>query len=184
MAGLKPPAISAAIVPALTTALASRDRDVRSLVVSLLVRIGRENGAVIQALIKMLEEPIDPRPANPQADDPLRAAWQGLGELAPATPWADETIAALTDFVRRGHPGRASAAAGALGRFGQDAAAAVPALIERLRETTSAPVSYSDGESSVWSLGESPRERRRLTKPSPPSRRPSNQIRSTHAPPR
>ena len=49
---------------------------------------------------------------------------------------------------------RRGAAAGALGRFGRDAASAVPALIERLRATTSAPVSYGDGESSVWSLGQ------------------------------
>jgi HEAT repeat protein len=151
---IKPPAISEAIIPDLTAALASHDGRTRSLAVSLLVRIAPQSGAAIGVLIKTLGEPIEPHRDVTDFEDPVILAAMGLGKLAPATHWADESIAALAHLARRGDARRRSAAAGALGNFGQQAATAVPALTQRLRETMSAPVSLGDGASSAAALGQ------------------------------
>jgi HEAT repeat protein len=150
---VEPPAISEALIPALTAALASRDPVTRRSAIHLLVRIGQADGMAIRALTKTLREPIEPSRVNAPSDDPVAEAVYALGKLAPATIWADETIATLTDFLRHVDGARRSAAAGSLGNFGQDAATAVPALIEALRATNSAPVSMGDGQTIAWSLG-------------------------------
>ena len=96
---IKRPAISRAVVPDLAAALHRDDPEVRCLAIHLLARLGPEGGAVVPALIGILLEPNQGLGA-PQMRDPVYVASVCMGELAPATPFADEAVAALSEVLR------------------------------------------------------------------------------------
>ncbi len=148
------PAITAAIIPALTQALERPDPDVRYGAVSLLVVLGPDAEAAIPALIRTLTDSIDSDAAEPSGEDPARTAAWALGEVAPSTDRADEAIAALTSVLPRAGPARRNAVAYALGQFSRSAAVAIPALIDVLRQTQATDASVADGDSAAFALGQ------------------------------
>jgi HEAT repeat protein len=149
---------SAAIVPALIEALASREVMVRYHAAATLGEIGAGAGASVPALLRVLSEPPDPEMVgttrlDPGRWDPAGQAAVALGEIAPGTPQAGEVVAALISAIRGPTLDRSRATAagglhgaaldwrramalGALARFGPDQSApAVPVLLDLLKET-------------------------------------------------
>jgi NLR family CARD domain-containing protein 3 len=131
---VKPPAITPTIIPLLIAARGSQDREVRCLVLRLLVSIGAESGAVVPALIDGLEDRMTPDLID-RSSDPVCEAASGLGQVAPRTIYADKAVEGLTKILRSGSPSRRKSAAWALGEFGRGASAAIPELCEALRQT-------------------------------------------------
>jgi HEAT repeat protein len=159
LGGIRPPAVSKAVVPALIAGLGNRDREVRFRVVALIGRLAPDAHVAVPALITILREPSDSdQPVEGMSiytsySGPAHAAARELGRIAPGTDSAGEAIAALTEVVRSGPPRRRAAAASALGAFGAAAAAAVPAVITLLRENAASEVPSRDGESTARALG-------------------------------
>lgn len=171
----RPPAFSAAAIPALVAALGSPSRIVRSHAAQALYPHAKDRRAAvaIPALLALLREPIDPerlRSTGPTQQivwrgwDPCIQAAQLLGQLAPGTNSAGRAIAALTDVLRSSEAGRLAAedagrraaAARALGDFGAAAEPAVPALIGILRGEREgrSPLLYSlEVGPAAWALG-------------------------------
>ena len=136
--------ISPAQVPLLLSAIKNPDPDVRYEIIVLLSKIGANAREAIPALIAALNEPTDtdrsvaspgPTVGNPLTG-PAYVAAQALGQIAPRTPAAGQAVAALTEVLRSGPPGRRPSAASTLGRFGPEAAKAVSALADMLRDTS------------------------------------------------
>jgi HEAT repeat protein len=154
---IKPSAISAAAVPALVTGLKNPDRDLRFQVVSLLARLGPAATTAIPAFIATLNEPIDSdqtsmgegNQATTVYTGPAHEAARALGEIAPGTPSAPEAIAALAEVVRAGAPQRRSSAADALAEFGPTAEAAIPDLIQMLKENAPGKNSVAERNAEV-----------------------------------
>ena len=135
-------AISAAAVPALVAGLRNPDREIRLQVVALIARLGPEARGAIPGLIATLKDPGDfdrvsyvGRAFIPTFVGPAQEAAQVLGAIAPGTPSESEAISGLAEVVRGGPPQRRNAAAEALGEFGPKAVAAVPDLIQMLKQT-------------------------------------------------
>jgi HEAT repeat protein len=150
---VEPSAITAAVLPTLTEALDGHDRELQCTAIDLLLKLGPDARISIPALIKTLSDSIGWGPVQGQSPDPGRAAAWALGQLAPGTDRADEVIAALTEFLRRGHPTRRDFAADALGQFSRGAAPAIPALIDGLRECQPVDASFNEGSSIAAALG-------------------------------
>jgi HEAT repeat protein len=162
----KPPAFSAAAIPALVAALGSPSRIVRSHAARALYPYDRDPRAAvaIPALLTLLREPIDPELLQPTASVPA-PAWRGwdpsdvaahlLGSLAPGTKSAGEVIAALAEVVRSDHVSRRWSAARALGEFGPAAESAVPVLVRALRDDLARRDGdpYLYGSAAAWALG-------------------------------
>jgi HEAT repeat protein len=149
---MKPPAITAAIKPVLAEAIAGSNPTVRCRAIDLLVQLGPEAAPMIPTLIKIVNESTDPAPDGRGTDDPARSAASALGELAPGTDQADKAVAALIAVLQRGEPARRRAATGALAKFTQRAAVAVPGLVERLKKSVSSEISIPDGTSTCEAL--------------------------------
>jgi HEAT repeat protein len=156
----KPPAVSAAAIPALITALGSHARNVRHHAAKALEPHVRDPRALIAipALLALLREPIyvdqgDSRSADTFNADPAEEAAYLLGEIAPGVSSADKVIVALSNVVRSGHPPRTRRASWSLAQFGAAAAPTIPLRIKSLRETD--PFLLSDGNviSALGRLG-------------------------------
>ena len=171
---IKRSAYSAAAVPALIEALKDRDRDVRLQVILLLEPLGREAADAIPAFIATLSEPLDSDrtvgrggtgPMMSVVTGPAHEAAHALGKIAPATNAAGKAIDALTAVVRSGPVQRKASAADALGEFGPSASAAVPRLIELLKEAEPGESSKPsrNREAAAKAPGVSPPTCRRLT---------------------
>jgi HEAT repeat protein len=134
----KPPAITAAVVPALTASLRSEGAKVRSHVATLLSVFGADARAAIPELLRTLNEPLDPQVASVSGPfatvDPASAAASALGRIAPGSAEAKEVIAALIEVARSGPLKRRGWAAYALGEFGPAAEEAVPVLIKAIND--------------------------------------------------
>jgi HEAT repeat protein len=155
---LRPPAVSAAVAPAVIAAMGSRDRDVRLQLATLRGRLDPDVRLAAPALIAMMNEPIESdqrvvdRSVFVAFSGPAHSAIQALGRIAPRTGSAGEAIAALGEVLRSGHPQRKGSAAQALGGFGTAAAPAVPALIAFLKEAAASKVISRDGEAAAQAL--------------------------------
>jgi HEAT repeat protein len=153
--GVRPPAISAAAVPALIAALGRPDRRVQAVACSVLIQFGPEARAAIPALLATASEKrSDPVDAVPFFQDPERLAIQALGRIAPNTESAGEVITALTDLLRAEVPRKWNAAVDALEGFGPAAASAIPELIRGLRKSITAEKPLLDGYRAARALGQ------------------------------
>jgi len=147
--------ITPAAVPALTAGLGSGDPQIRTLSASILSRLGTGAEAAIPALLRVFAGPIDGEGAGfadeGRAAEALNAA-DTLGFIAPGTASAKQVVTAFTEVARLGKGLRQAKAAWALGAFGQDAAPAIPALIQMAREA--GPDHDSDNvQAAAWALG-------------------------------
>jgi HEAT repeat protein len=167
----RPPAFSAAAIPALVAAMGDRARVVRTRAARALEpHAGDARAAVaVPALLMLLKEPVEPGPGGlerksgdgtsvwefPGDWDPAPVAARILGRLAPGIASAGRVIAALTDVLRSENPLRRQSAIEALAAFGPAAEPAVPALIEAVRrEITGAyGASHMDGAWAAGALG-------------------------------
>lgn len=132
---------SAALVPALLEAVASPDPAVCSNAAAVLGEIGAAAVAGVPALIGLLADPANPKwltwiHVSPEWRDPAARAALALGEIAPATPRADEAVAALLAVLRSGtSEWRRTKAAEGLARFGAAREESIrPVLVEVLNE--------------------------------------------------
>jgi HEAT repeat protein len=135
----KPPALTAAAVPALIAGMGSKDAKVRSLAAETVGLLRADARAAIPDLLRMLNEPPGPDVtylSGPQNFDTGCAAASALGRIAPESARAKEVIRALIDVARSGPTGRHGWAAYSLGEFGPVAEEAVPTLIEVLRDAS------------------------------------------------
>ena len=103
---VRPPAVSAAVVPVLTASLKSADAKVRSQVVYLLGEFRGDAGEAIPELRRILNEPPAPEVApfgglTNEFDPGTAAAW-ALCRIAPGSPAEEEVIAALIEVARSG----------------------------------------------------------------------------------
>jgi HEAT repeat protein len=157
---IRPSALTRAVAPQLIAGLASRDRDVRLHLVTLLGGISPDPRVAVPVLISVLREPLDSDQQQLTAQSsiigyagPAQEAAQVLGRIAPRTPAAEQTIAALSDVVRSGPPKRRAAAARALAQFGSAAASSSSALIAMLKEAAASKEPTDDGPSAARALG-------------------------------
>jgi HEAT repeat protein len=133
VAGIHPPAVSAAVIPTLIAALRSPDGEVRNLACRVLMTFGSEARAAVPALIAMArEEWSDSTVVDRQILDLDRSAIEALSKIALETESAGQVIAVLTELIQEKSPKRSAAAVAALGEFGPAAESAVPALIRLL----------------------------------------------------
>ena len=136
----RPPAVTAAAVPALIASLNSGDAKVRGKAASILGELKADAMAVIPELLRILNEPLDPGVESFQSPlsifDPACEAALALGKIAPDSMNAKQVIAALIEVVRSGPLSRRGWAADALGEFGPDAENAVPVLIKATANST------------------------------------------------
>lgn len=139
---LRPPAVTAAVVPALTPSLSSGDPRIRYSAAQFLYRLGPEGRAAIPDLLRLLREPLDPKlePLQVQAieasedRDPASVAASSLGSIGPGSDQAGQVISALTEAARSGPLIRRTRVVYALGEFGPTAIEAVPVLIGILED--------------------------------------------------
>jgi HEAT repeat protein len=110
-------------------------------------------------LIAVLNEPIDSDQATAEGrtavttfTGPAHRAAEALGRLAPGTLASGQAVAALTAVVRSGPKQRRASAADALGRFGTEAAPAIPALVTMLGEVETGEESTNDKASAAEAL--------------------------------
>ncbi len=156
---IRPPAVSAAVVPVLIAALGSRDRDVRLQVVSMLSRLAPDARPAIPGLIAILNEPtesdrrVPDRSPYPTFTGPAHSAAQALSQIARGTESAGPVMAALVEVVKSGHRQRRGSAATALGDFGPAAVAAIPALTAFLKEAAASEAPTRDGVAAARALG-------------------------------
>ena len=134
-----PPAITPSALPFLAQCLGSPNVKVRSHAASLLGRLRTGAHAAIPELILVLNEPIQPDVAPVMGlatttFDPGCAAAFALGQIAPGTSQSKEVITALMEVVESGPVSRRGWAAAALGEFGSSAEAAVPLLIQVIKD--------------------------------------------------
>jgi HEAT repeat protein len=149
---VRPSSISAANVRLLVSAVKNPDPDVRYEIIVLLSRSEKNAREAIPAFIEALKEPTDTdRPvvsAGPVVGNPLTGpayvAAQALGRVAPGTAAAGHAVAALTEVLQSGPPGRRPSAASALGQFGPEAAQAIPALAGMLGDTAESESSANE----------------------------------------
>jgi HEAT repeat protein len=134
----KPPAVTAAVVPAFAASLRCKDARVRSLAASLLGELRADARAAIPELVRVLNEPHCAEGASyrigPRNFDAGCAAASALGRIAPGSVWAKDVVAALTEVVRSGPPGRRRWAVSTLAEFGPDAEESIPILITLMHD--------------------------------------------------
>jgi HEAT repeat protein len=131
----QPGKFTAASVPALTTALSSHDRQVRSRAARLLGGLGGDAGTAVPALLAVLKEPLPP---DPSQDDPAVEAALALPWIARDSKDADAAVAALFAFFLDSTASRRDAGAAGLTRFGAAARSAIPGLLAAFRDETTA----------------------------------------------
>ncbi len=159
---LGPPAITTAAVPHLIAALDSRVANVRIAAAIVLERLGPPAQAAIPALIRAIREPAATTEGPLQAQvrarglDPMTAQIPGthlissprkdrradqqywtieaLGRLAPGSAMVRESVAVLLEVLKPEESDVSTAALAALSEIGRDAAPAVPALLQALRQ--------------------------------------------------
>ncbi len=122
LGAIRPPQFSAEAVPSLVAALDSSDGEVRFLAASSLATFKKDARSAIPALIKCLADRRDTRPAalgasQPSSNDPVVAAAETLGQVAPPTEKACEVISALAKVLKSGSARQRAVAATALGQF-------------------------------------------------------------------
>jgi HEAT repeat protein len=127
-AGHGTPSVTAAMIPVLIEALASRERELRRAACHSLARFGPEARPAIPALVRLVQESADSNDVPDEAADLL-------ARLARATPHAADVIAVFVTLLSRNTAELQRIAAQALGAFGPSAAPAVPALAQTLRDT-------------------------------------------------
>ncbi len=163
----RPPAFSAAAIPALVAALGSRARIVRARAAWALQPHAREPSAAIAipVLLKLLKEPLDRDPGGLERPpgvavgfgdgDPAVAAAHLLGQVAPRTTAPGDVALALADAVLSEDFERQHAAIEALGQLGPAAEPAIPALVRILREglAVQGGSRFVDGYSAITALG-------------------------------
>jgi HEAT repeat protein len=136
--GFKPPAVTAAVVPELTTRLKSPDVNLRSKAAVLLREFEADAISAIPELIRVLSEPLDPRVMSAIGPDgifdPGCCAARTLGRIAPGSAQAKEVITALIAAAGSARVQRGGSAAVALGEFGPAAKEAIPVLIKMINE--------------------------------------------------
>jgi HEAT repeat protein len=153
-------ALTSAVVPDLVNGLGSRDRNVRTHIITLLGGIHPDAPSVVPALIKVLREPIDSdgrtmgNGGSISYTGPAHDAARALSAIAPGTSMTEVSITALSEVVQSGPDQRRGSAADALGRFGPSAVRAVPALIAMLEKAGKSEVRNSDGRSAARALGQ------------------------------
>jgi HEAT repeat protein len=159
---IKPSALSAAAIPALVEGLKSSDRDIRFFAVRLLARFGPEAKDAVPNLIAVLNEPLGSDQSTAGGGramvtiftGPAQEAAIALGKIAPGTPRAAESIAALARIVSAGPRQRRASAANALGEFAAKAAPAIPDLVKMLEvaDSDDALSAASEREAGVKAL--------------------------------
>jgi HEAT repeat protein len=153
-----PTGVTAAVVPALIPRLRSGDPRRVNQIIRFAGRLGRDARATIPDLLRILNEPLDPKLAAVQEievmedDDPGSEAASALGSIAPGTAEAKQVIAALTDVARSGPLIRRTRTVYALGRFGPAAVEAVPVLIGIINDPTSAKYIHEEIEAARGQL--------------------------------
>jgi HEAT repeat protein len=138
----KPPAVSLAVLPELIAGLASANRLVSYFSARALLPHAQapESAQAIPAILSVISNSsgVDKdgaRDTSASTDahildhDPVQAAVELLGKLAPGRQPNARVIPVLTDVLRSGNPRRRAEAACALGHFGPAAESAVPTLI-------------------------------------------------------
>jgi HEAT repeat protein len=149
---LRPAAYSAAVIPTLVAALGSHDEQVRCEAVSLIGGLGPSARVAVPDVIAILREPINP---EVRQFDVTQSAIAALGRNAPGTEAAEAVVAALTNIVLSGNPAQRYGAVAALGEFGPEAALAVPALLEVLKqEATASQRPAGAGQWASYVLGQ------------------------------
>jgi HEAT repeat protein len=154
-------ALTKAVSPSLIDGLQSHDPDVRVRIIALLAQISPDVREAAPALIAVLKkEPVDSDESTTEGSPPVTTfsgpaheAAAALGRIAPGTSQAGPAIAALTDVIQAGPPQRRASAIDALGRFGKEAAVAVPALVAVLGEAESGDEPTGDKASAAAGLG-------------------------------
>jgi HEAT repeat protein len=148
----KPPAVTAAAVPALIASLKSGNARVRSQAASLLGKLKVDADPVISELLRVLNEPlaagVGPFFGPDLTLDPGCAAASALGRIAPGSAEAKRVIAALTEVARSGPVIRRGWAAYALGEFGPSAEGAIPVLIKVIEESTPEPPTENEASAA------------------------------------
>jgi HEAT repeat protein len=152
----KPPAVTAAVVPILSVSLRSGEAKVRSQAASILAQFKADARAAIPELLRVLNEPLDPRVEAVRGPamnlDPASAAAHALGQIAPGSAEAKQVIAGLMEAARSGPISRRGWAAVALGEFGPAAEEAVPVLIKVIKDAALDRTFEREG-SAAWALG-------------------------------
>jgi HEAT repeat protein len=122
--GLGPPAVTATAVPGLIAAVASANREVRFQAAAMLGRLKADARPAIAALMAVLHDSVETQ--RSQSDkrlpngDPGCAAATALGEIAPGSDSASQSITALAELARTGNPARRTAAVAGLAGFGSN----------------------------------------------------------------
>jgi HEAT repeat protein len=155
---LRPPAFSNRALTSLIAALRSRSAEVRFCAAWLLGTLGPDASPAVPELIHTMSEPIDGAKVgrgkvHVMDWNPPWAAAITLGKIAPGTPAAGEVIEALLAALRSEDPNRRVAAADALSYFGPAAAAAVPALIDVIKQNMSTKADFAYGADAARALG-------------------------------
>jgi HEAT repeat protein len=136
---LRPPAVTAEVVPCLIASLQSGDRKVRRLAAELLPEFRAAANVAIPELLRVLNEPLQPGVATTSGEsgnpNPAIHAAFALGSIGPGSAKAKHVIAALVEVARNGPRSRRAWAASALGGFGTDAAEAAPVLTQLIEQT-------------------------------------------------
>jgi HEAT repeat protein len=152
----RPPAITAAAVPALVASLRSGDAKVRSEAATLLGALKADAASAIPELLRVLNEPLVPGVGpifGPDMTlDPACAAAWALGRIAAGSVEAKNVMTALMEVARSGPVSRRGWAAYGLGEFGPAAVEAVPILVKLIKEST--PDQQNENEAAaVEALG-------------------------------
>ncbi len=133
---IQPPAVTPECVPALIKGLQSRDRKLAEAAANLAFRLGPHASEAIPALLHILTDPFEKDEAV-RNDDRVNLAWAAagaLGRIAPGSESASAVVTRLTNTARSGDRLNQTPAISALSHFGQDAAPAIPVLIQLMRE--------------------------------------------------
>ena len=130
---LKGGKITAASIPHLIRGLDGTEPNVRESLCQALARFGPDAASAVPALIRLMKDTADPYPWTYR-----RFAASALGGIAPATPHADQAVAALIEFLRlddKSPPEKwmLEATIHALAEFGPKATGAIPGLRELQR---------------------------------------------------
>ena len=139
---IKPSALSIAAIPALIEGLKNSDREIRFFAIKLLAEFGPQAKDAVPGLITVLNEPIGSDKSTAGGGrafvtvfvGPAHEAATALGKIAPGTPQAAESIAALARVASGVAHQRRASAADALGEFGAAAKPAIPDLVKMLEE--------------------------------------------------
>jgi HEAT repeat protein len=139
----KPPAVTAAVIPAVLAGLKTDVVRIRGTLLRFLAQLGPEGRAAIPELLQLVKAPLAPKLDRLQHlevwedADPGSEASLTLGAIAPATPEAPQVIAALTEVARSGPLMRRTRTVYALGLFGPAAVEALPVLITIVNDPNS-----------------------------------------------